>query len=329
MVVCKVPFFSVVVPSNYANNLRLDTYIASIPGGMNRSKLKSGISEIMVNGKRSKLSFRVHAGDRIDIDWEDNIPDNIEPEDIPLSIIYEDKNVTVINKVQGMVTHPAAGNWHGTLVNALLFHWGYNALPQNRTGSTSEILAARRPGIVHRLDKDTSGIIITARNRKTEEWLQEQFQKHYVKKEYIAVVCGRPPHANGDIRTKIVRDPSDRKRYKAVSWETEKGKAARTLYHCIACYGNYSLMRLRLKTGRTHQIRVHMKYIGCPILGDPIYNSKTDHLFNTATLMLHARFLQIRLPGKNIYDTFKAEIPVRFKNILMILHKKYSKEILK
>ena len=119
-----MPFFSVKVPQDYELNQRLDKYIASLPNGMNRSKLKSGINEILINGKKSKISQKIKANDQIDIQWEDNIPDNIEPENIPLDIIYEDNNVTVVNKKQGMVTHPACGNWTGTLVNALLYHWG-------------------------------------------------------------------------------------------------------------------------------------------------------------------------------------------------------------
>src|SRR5574344_2481678 len=147
---------------------------------MNRSKLKSGVTEILINGKKVKLSAKVKASDQIDIDWEDNIPDDIEPENIPLQIIYEDDDVCVVNKEQGMVTHPASGNWSGTLVNALLYHWGRNAFESVKDGSPSEMLAARRPGIVHRLDKDTSGVLITAKNRDAEEWLQNQFKSRHL-----------------------------------------------------------------------------------------------------------------------------------------------------
>ena len=174
----KVPFFSAKVPSDFKNSLRLDKFVASLPtsafGGnsMNRSKLKSGASEILLNGKNAKVSAKVKAGDEIFIQWEENIPENIEPEDIPLEILYEDENVCVVNKKQGMVTHPAAGNWTGTLVNALLYHWGRESIHQNLTEEvTAEVLARRRPGIIHRLDKDTSGIIITAKNRNAEEFL--------------------------------------------------------------------------------------------------------------------------------------------------------------
>ena len=151
-----MPYFSTKVPADYNKSERLDKFIASLPNGMNRSKLKSGVTEILINGKKSKLSSKINANDVIDIEWEDNIPDNIEPEDIPLDIIYEDDNVTVVNKKQGMVTHPACGNWNGTLVNALLYHWGREAVKQIKEGSEQKILEFRRPGIVHRIDKDRS-----------------------------------------------------------------------------------------------------------------------------------------------------------------------------
>ena len=289
-----MPFFSEKVPADFEGSIRLDKFIASLPNGMNRSKLKSGVTEILINGKKVKLSAKVQASDQIDIQWEDNIPDDIEPENLPLDIIYEDENVTVVNKKQGMVTHPACGNWNGTLVNALLYHWGRKAVSQLKEGSASEILERRRPGIVHRLDKETSGIIITAKNRDSEEFLQKQFKEKSLQKEYILICTGRPPKRTGDIRTQIIRDRKNRHRFKAVD-DTQQGKFARTIYHCISCYGNYSLMRVRIKTGRTHQIRVHMKYLGCPILGDSIYN-KPDKNFPNATLMLHSVQLKIRLP---------------------------------
>ena len=321
-----MPFFHKEVPADYNLQERLDKYIANLPDGMNRSKLKSGVTEILINGKKSKLSQKLKAKDVIDIKWEDNIPDNIDPENIPLDIIYEDENVTVVNKAQGMVTHPACGNWTGTLVNALLFHWGRESISQIREGSESEIMERRRPGIVHRLDKETSGIIITAKNRDSEEWLQKQFQnKNSMQKEYILITTGRPPAKAGDIRTQIIRDPKNRQRYKAVE-NTDEGKFARTIYHCIACYGNYSLIRVRIKTGRTHQIRVHMKYLGCPILGDSLYN-KVDSNFPKATLMLHSQKLKILLPGKKEYTTFKTKTPDRFLDIEKKLKKKYQKAL--
>ena len=329
-----MPFFSTEVPTDFKDSLRLDTFIASIPsehfGGMsmNRSKLKSGATELLVNGRKAKFSQKVKAGDKIDIQWEENIPENIEPENIPLEIMYEDENVCVVNKKQGMVTHPAAGNWTGTLVNALLWHWGREAIRQNPNEEmNSETLAKRRPGIIHRLDKDTSGVIITAKNRAAEEFLHDEFLHHNrIIKEYIAICCGRPKTLEGRIETQIIRDGRDRKRFKAVVG-TEEGKKAVTIYKCFATYGPFSLMRVRIKTGRTHQIRVHMKYLGCPVMGDPIYgNYLKGSPFENASLMLHAYLLKIRLPGTKEKMTFKAAVPLRFKKVLRTLHEKYGRK---
>lgn len=320
-----MPYFNVTVPESVTESERLDKYISSLKDGMNRSKLKSSATEILVNGKAVKLSTKVKAGDIIDIQWDENIPTDITPEDIPLHIIYEDENVTVINKEQGMVTHPAAGNWSGTLVNALLYHWKRESIAEIKDDDINKVLANRRPGIVHRLDKDTSGIIITAKNTFAEEWLSKQFLNKKLHKEYILITKGKPPASAGDIKTQIIRDPKDRKKYKALTG-TQEGKFARTLYKVIAYYGNYSLIRVRLKTGRTHQIRVHMKYLGCPILGDPIYGKK-DSLISDATLMLHSRQMDIRLPGKEDFTRFRAAVPLRFKKTIELLQKYFSKEV--
>lgn len=323
-----MPFFTACVAEDI-ESIRVDKYIASLPNAVNRSRLKSGVTRILVNAKPAKLSSKVRAGDIIDVEWEEDIPDDIQPQNIPLKIIYEDDNVTVVDKEQGMVTHPAAGNWNNTLVNALLYHWGKTSIEPVNQGAISDILASRRPGIVHRLDKDTSGVIIAARNRASEEWLQKQFQNRRVKKEYIAIVYGRPPASCGSIKTQIFRDPRNRKLFKADT-ESQVGKFAHTDYRCIACYGPFSLMRLRLKTGRTHQIRVHMKYLGCPILGDPLYGRREKNgIFPEATLMLHARLLSLRLPGTDIFTDFKAPVPIRFKSVLRVLHQKYEKCVLK
>ena len=328
-----MPFFSATIPASFSGSTRLDKYIATLSadnfGGtpMNRSRLKSSSSEILINGKTAKLAAKVKAGDTIDIQWEENVPENIEPENIPLEILYEDDNVCVVNKKQGMVTHPAAGNWTGTLVNALLFHWGREAIHQEAgEAQDARTLARRRPGIIHRLDKDTSGVIITAKNRAAEEFLHDEFLHHNrIIKEYIAICCGRPKSLEGKIETQIIRDERNRKRFKAVT-DTSEGKRAVTIYKCFATYGPFSLMRIRIKTGRTHQIRVHMKYLGCPVMGDPIYgNYLKGSPFQSATLMLHAYLLKIRLPGQKERVTFKASVPLRFKKVLRTLHEKYGK----
>lgn len=321
-----MPFFNETVPAEFTGTERLDKYLSSLPNAMNRSKLKSGIIELLVNEKKAKLNSKIKAGDKIYFQWEDSIPDDIEPQNIPLDIIYEDENVTVVNKAQGIVTHPAAGNWDGTLVNALLYHWGREAVPQQKN-QNSAIFEGRRPGIVHRLDKDTSGIIITAKNRDTEEFLGNQFKNHKsLSKIYICICQGHPPVKEGLIRTKLTRDPHDRKRFKACDLEGN-GKIAVTKFKCIACYGPYSLMKVKIYTGRTHQIRVHLKFIGCPILGDRIYSKTKSTVFENATLMLHAYKLKIMLPGKNEKSVFTAKVPVRFKKVLKKLHESFKKSM--
>ena len=312
-----MPSLLIVVPEDVAS-LRVDKFLAGQQqvldacGCANRSHLQNIITGLSINGSRGKFSSKVKSLDKIAVEWQELVPADIQPQNLPLKIVYEDDDVTVVDKEQGMVTHPAAGNWEGTLVNALLFHWGRKS-----------VATGHRPGIVHRLDKDTSGLIITARNLGSEDWLQRQFQQRRVRKEYIAIVVGRPPGAKGNIRTQLVRDPRNRKRFKAVT-DTSQGKFAHTVYRCIACYGPFSLLRLRLKTGRTHQLRVHLKHIGCPILGDPIYGSR-NQLFPQATLMLHSSLLSLRLPGSQDFTEFKSPTPCRFRQILRELHGKYAK----
>ncbi|NLK45895.1 MAG: RluA family pseudouridine synthase [Treponema sp.] len=312
---------SLIVDETITEPMRLDLYVAQAKGGMSRSRLKSTAQIITLNGKNAKLSKNVHVGDKIEIKWENPKPENLEPEDIPLDIIFENSRVTVVNKNHGIVVHPAAGNWSGTLVNALLFHWGKSA--QILDEKENSLLL--RPGIVHRLDKDTSGVLITARDRDALTWLQNQFQTRRVKKEYIAIVTGRPKEIQGSIKTGIIRDSRNRKKF--ATTDIDKGKFAHTIYKCIACYGPYSLIRIKLKTGRTHQIRVHMKYLGCPVLGDSIYGKK-DILFENDCLMLHARRLGIRLPESNEFSIFEAPVPQRFKKVLKTLHEKFKKETL-
>ncbi len=299
---------------------RLDVYVSQNTENFSRSRLKNGVEKILVNDKNAKLSAKVFNGDKIFIQWEDPIPQDITPENIPLEILYEDENVTVVNKKQGMVTHPACGNWTGTLVHALLYHWGNLTSEKNDYENPS---GKHRRGIVHRLDKDTSGIIICAKNYEAEEWLQNQFKERRVKKEYIAIVKGIPKEKSGSVKINMIRDSKNRKKFTTTE-DTTKGKFSHTVYRCIATYGNYSLMKLKLKTGRTHQIRVHMKYLGCPILGDPIYGSK-DALFDSATLMLHSKDLGIRLPQSDEFTFFTSDTPVRFKKVLHKLHKLYQK----
>jgi 23S rRNA pseudouridine1911/1915/1917 synthase len=303
---------SVTVDDAATGGMRLDRYCARMTGSPTRSRLKNGAKSVSVNGKPAKLSRQVFPGDRIDIVWEDEACHDIAGENIPLEVVYEDDNVTVVNKAQGTVTHPAAGNWTGTLVNALLWRW-----------SATVPAGSLRPGIVHRLDKDTSGIIITARNPETESWLQGQFKRRRTKKVYAAILSGVPPTMSGSIRTRIARDPKNRKRF---TWTDNdgRGKDARTDYRVVKTYGPYALVLFRLYTGRTHQIRVHCKYLGCPILGDPVYGKK-DRSFPDATLMLHAKTLVITLPGNERASRFDAPIPIRFRKVIRALKRLYPR----
>lgn len=306
---------------NLESSQRLDTYVSKNLESISRSRLKNGVEKILLNDKIAKLSAKVNNGDKIYIQWQEPIPEALIPENIPLEILYEDENVTVVNKKQGMVTHPACGNWSGTLVHALLYHWGITE------SKLDEKAGNHRRGIVHRLDKDTSGIIICAKNFNSEEWLQNQFKDRRVKKEYIAIVKGVPKEKSGSVKINMIRDSKNRKKFTTTD-DSSKGKFSHTVYRCIATYGNYSLMKLKLKTGRTHQIRVHMKYLGCPILGDPIYGTK-DSLFDSATLMLHSKTLGIRLPQNSEFTTFDSSVPIRFKKVMHKLHKMYQKIVWK
>jgi len=301
---------SLTVSGDVGTGMRLDRYCAAQSGMVSRSRLKNGIISVIVNGIPAKMSRIVQENDTITILWEDPPAELPVAENIPLDIVFENENVTVVNKKQGMVTHPAAGNWTGTLVHALLWHWKKTTIEGNL-----------RPGIVHRLDKDTSGIIITARNPETETWLQEQFRLRKVSKVYAAILKGIPQKNQGEVKTQIVRDSKNRKRF---TWsdDTSKGRFAHTSYSVIRVYGPYSLVLFKLHTGRTHQIRVHSKYLGCPILGDPIYGKK-DSLFVDATLMLHARTLKIKLPGSLKVSRFDAPIPIRFKKVIKKLKEKF------
>ena len=306
---------------------RLDKFIASHApeSSLTRSQLKSSALCVLLNEKPAKLSSKVKQGDTVRVAWE-LPPITVEPEEIPLAVLFENSDVTVVDKAQGMVTHPGAGNRCGTLVNALLFHWGKSV--EQQTDADDDFHQNVRSGIVHRLDKDTSGVIIAAKNQEAHLWLTEQFANRRVKKEYIALVAGRPPQRCGKIITRIRRDPRNRKRFTALDekhgGESRAGKRAWTVYHCVACYGQFSLMRLRLKTGRTHQIRVHMKHIGCPVLGDSIYGSH-NKIFPDATLMLHARLLSLRLPGQSEFTTFVSPVPDRFKKTIRELAARFTR----
>lgn len=293
--------------------VRADRYIAE-HAGITRSRLK-GDCILLINGKESKLSKNVSEGDVISLELADvkGIED-IEPQKMDFDIIYEDDNVIVINKEQGVVVHPAAGNFQGTLVNGLLDY--VSGLDEEFDDDTV------RPGIVHRLDKDTSGVIIIAKNPQTHEFLSRQFRDKVTRKTYIAIVRGHLPQKHDIIDTYIVRDRQNRKKFTVPSGP--KGKQAITEYQVEKEFGSYTFCRLFPHTGRTHQLRVHMQHLNAPILGDPVY-SRADSRFPGVTLMLHASSLEIFIPGVETKMMFAAPVPKRFEEVLAELSKEDGK----
>jgi 23S rRNA pseudouridine1911/1915/1917 synthase len=284
-----------------SGGMRLDRYIAENLGLLSRSQIKARELKAVVNGKEIKISHMVKNGDALELWWKEAEPLNIIPENISLDILFENDRAVVINKTQGMVVHPGAGNRRGTLANALYYR------QQAKGGGGLSGAEGLRPGIVHRLDKETSGVIIAAYDDTALAFLADQFKSRKAKKTYIALVKGIPPAPKGRIETFIARDTKDRKRF-AVS---PRGKAALSLHRVIKTWQSHSLVLLRPKTGRTHQLRVHLRYLGHPIVGDPLYGI-ADPLFPSATLMLHARSLAITLPGEEQDRVFKAPLPERF-----------------
>ncbi|MDR2618575.1 MAG: RluA family pseudouridine synthase [Treponema sp.] len=302
---------SCIVEEGIPEKLRLDRYIAENLKLLTRSQIRARKLLARVNGKDVKISRILKSGDSLELQWADAVIPDLIPEDIPLDVIYEDSRAVVVNKAQGMVVHPGAGNYRGTLANALLYR--SLAKTDGSSGFCGGPENSLRPGIVHRLDKDTSGLIIAAWDAEALEFLAGQFRKRKVIKTYAALVQGTPKEKQGRIETRIARNPRNRKLF-AVS--EDKGKKSLTLYKTVSAWGRYSLLLLRPKTGRTHQIRVHLKALGHPILGDPLYGS-ADTLFPNATLMLHAKRLSVVLPGRREQETFRTPFPCRFRKIVL------------
>lgn len=285
--------------------IRIDRYISD-KGILTRNQIKERNLLILLNGKELKHSAKAKNGFTYSLSWDKEVEINIQPEEIALNILYEDENCVVINKEQGVVVHPSIGNYTGTLVQGLMFH--IKNLSDNFDGDNL------RPGIVHRLDKDTSGTIITAKNSDSLEFLSSQFRDRTNLKEYLAIVKGVPSKKRDTIKSYIKRDTRDRKRF--MSSEDEScGKYAETDYVVLSSNENYSIVKLTLKTGRTHQIRVHMKYLGHPIVGDPIY-SRADSKYREATLMLHSYHLQMNLLNVEEPMDFYSNLPKRMSEFL-------------
>lgn len=295
-----------------AAGTRLDAYLAvqmeaRSELGVTRSHLQKLISggAVQVNGRQVKSSYKVAPGDSIIIRIPPPEPVRLEPQDLPLEIVFEDSDVIVINKPRGMVVHPAAGHGSGTLVNALLHH----------CSDLSGINDVLRPGIVHRLDKDTTGVMMAAKNDFAHAELAAQIKDRRARREYLALVRGRPSADSGLIDAPIGRHPADRKR---MAVNIARGRPAVTHFRVLERFSEYSLLRCRLETGRTHQVRVHLASIGFPVAGDPVYGPRRNPLGLEAQA-LHAVFLGFFHPRTRVWMEFEAPLPQDFERALEML----------
>lgn len=287
---------------NLEKNERIDKYLSSkLDDSFSRAKIQKLIDDelVLVNDKVIKSSYKVSNGDVILItDKEEDM--SVKPEKMDIDIVYEDDDVMVINKKSGVVVHPAPGNYSGTLVNGLMY----------LSKDLSHVNGEFRPGIVHRIDKDTSGLLIVAKNDKAHRILAEELKEKKVKRKYIALVSGVINHDLGEIDAPIGRDPSDRKKMCVTSTNS---KDAITHFRVLERYKNASLIECELETGRTHQIRVHMKYINHPVINDPVYGKNNHGEFGQ---LLHAKEITFTHPTTKEVMTFSCEVPEEFNKIL-------------
>ena len=291
-------------------NKRVDVFLNEEMEDISRSALQKNIEKgnITVNGEKISKNYKLRIGDIVEAELPP--PENIDivPEDIPLDIMYEDDDLIVINKPQNMVVHPAPGHYTGTLVNALMFHCGDNL---------SGINGVLRPGIVHRVDKDTSGVLVIAKSDLAHKGLSEQLAEHSMKRVYNAIVYNSFSEESGTVDRNIDRSKNDRKKMAVVM---QGGRNAVTHYKVIEKLGKYTWVELQLETGRTHQIRVHMSYIGHPLLGDPVYGPKKCP-FNLNGQVLHAKVLGFIHPRTGEYMEFNSELPDYFSSLIERLKK--------
>ncbi|MGB7767454.1 MAG: RluA family pseudouridine synthase [Verrucomicrobiia bacterium] len=295
---------------------RLDTFLRETFPAVSRVALKRLIEQghVHVNGRMVKPTHAPRAGENIEIHWPEAGPASAQPEPIPLDVLFEDQSLLVLNKPAGLVVHPAAGHEEHTLVNALLHHC---------RGSLSGIGGVARPGIVHRLDKETSGCLVIAKNDETHMALSAQFAGRKVKKIYHAIVCGGLARESGEIRAAIARHPSHRKRM-AVR-DDDSGRAARTSYRVVERLNSATFVEAQLHTGRTHQVRVHFQFIGHPLAGDETYGARQNKKLTELTgyaaprVMLHARELSFVHPRTEKEMSFEAPLPEDFREALKFL----------
>ena len=295
--------------SEESKNQRLDAFLASSLDGLTRSQamrlIESG--EVAVNGRAVSKSYKLAGGEDVAVTLPEPEPVEAVPQDIPLDVVYEDADVIVVNKPSGMVVHPAPGHPDGTLVNALLYHCA---------GTLSGIGGALRPGIVHRIDRDTSGLIIAAKNDAAHQYLSAQLADHTLARTYECIVVGALREDRGTVDAPIARHPTDRKRMAVVAG----GREAVTHWEVIARYPGYTHVRCRLETGRTHQIRVHMAYIGHPILGDTVYGAKKEVPGLTGQC-LHAVGLRFLHPRTHEVVELSCPLPEEFTRMLQKIRK--------
>lgn len=289
---------------------RIDKCLSMLIDSLSRSFIQKLIKEegVLADGKPVKANYRVKAEDEIVFELPDSVEPDIEPENIPLEILYEDQDVIVVNKPKGMVVHPAAGHYSDTLVNALLYHC---------KGSLSGINGVMRPGIVHRIDKDTTGSVIACKNDAAHESIAAQLKEHSIKRVYHAIVVGELKEDTGTIDKPIGRHPTERKK---MAVNEKNGKHAVTHYHVLQRFGGYTYVECILETGRTHQIRVHMASIGHPLLGDEVYG-RSKCPFSLQGQTLHAKTLGFVHPRSMEYVETDAPLPEYFVKLLEKLSK--------
>lgn len=288
---------------------RLDKFLVEQVPEFSRSRIQGLISDghVDVNGQAAKKAGQtLESGSNVTVRIPPAAPTDLIAEDIPLDVLFESDDLLVVNKPAGMVVHPAAGHASGTLVNAVL---GYDPDMEGIGGE-------ERPGLVHRLDKETSGLILLAKNERAHRWLQDQFRLRKVEKTYLALVDGKPPTPTGRVEAYIGRDPSHRKKMAIVS--ESRGREAISEYKTMESYPHHTLLEFHPLTGRTHQIRLHCEFLGCPIVGDPIYGKKKSTI-NIHRHFLHAYRLKIVLPGEKEPRVFEAPLPMELEDALVTL----------
>ena len=294
------------------SGLRVDKYLSEQLPELSRSYLQKIIKDgqVLANDKPVKANYKVSMGDAIELEIPEAVEPEIEPENIPLEILYEDADVILINKPKGMVVHPSAGHYSGTLVNGLMYHC---------KDELSGINGVMRPGIVHRIDMDTTGVIIACKNDKSHNSIAEQLKEHSITRRYRAIVCGNIKEDEGTVDKPIGRDPSNRLRNAVTDLNS---KNAVTHYKVLEIFGRFTLIEAQLETGRTHQIRVHMAYLKHPLLGDELYGpvkSKEGSKLGAKRQMLHAGILGFVHPSTGEYMEFESSLPEDFESVLQKL----------